>query len=103
MKISNNNLLTTYKELNPRSNSWSDFASAKSGEKKFDAVSIRSTPRQIAEKTFVASVSRELSAQVAVTASEDKLQQLKEQISSHTYQIDTSAIASKMLLTKEDV
>ena len=50
-----------------------------------------------------AAISKELASDVRIPVSDARLNELKEQISSHTYKIDASAIASRMLLCKEAV
>ena len=64
----------------------------------FDALIIQSNPRQIEEHTFAESVSRQLSSGMTDTASAEKVQDLKNKVAEHTYQIDAYAIASKILL-----
>lgn len=59
---------------------------------------IQSNPRQIEEHTFAESVSRQLSAGMTETASDEKVQDLKNQVAEHKYQIDAYAIASRILL-----
>ena len=91
MKISNaNNLTPGYAGLSIRT-------------KGLSSSSIQSEPRQIAERTFAAAISKELASDVRIPVSDARLNELKEQISSHTYKIDASAIASRMLLCKEAV
>ena len=101
MKISNaNNLTPGYAGLSIRTKGHSSSSLPKNDEKSFDAISIQSEPRQIAERTFAAAISKELASDVRIPVSDARL---KEQISSHTYKIDASAIASRMLLCKEAV
>ena len=97
MKISNaNNLTPGYAGLSIRTKGHSSSSLPKNDEKSFDA-------RQIAERTFAAAISKELASDVRIPVSDARLNELKEQISSHTYKIDASAIASRMLLCKEAV
>ena len=99
MKISNaNNLTPGYAGLSIRTKGHSSSSLPKNDEKSFDAISI-----QIAERTFAAAISKELASDVRIPVSDARLNELKEQISSHTYKIDASAIASRMLLCKEAV
>ena len=99
MKISNaNNLTPGYAGLSIRTKGLSSSSLPKNDEKSFDAISIQSEPRQIAERTFAAAISKELASDVRIPVSDARLNELKEQISSHTYKIDASAIASRMLL-----
>ena len=102
MKISNaNNLTPGYAGLSIRTKGLSSSSLPKNDEKSFDAISIQSEPRQIAERTFAAAISKELASDVRIP--DAILNELKEQISSHTYKIDASAIASRMILCKEAV
>lgn len=103
MKISNtNSLQMDYTNLNVRTKGLSGSYQKIHSEKIFDAISIQSDPRQIAEKTFAASISKQIAAEVRTPVSEDRLDALKNQISSNNYQIDASAIASRILLVRED-
>ena len=104
MKISNaNNLTPGYAGLSIRTKGLSSSSLPKNDEKSFDAISIQSEPRQIAERTFAAAISKELASDVRIPVSDARLNELKEQISSHTYKIDAFAITSRMLLCKEAV
>ena len=60
MKISNaNNLTPGYAGLSIRTKGLSSSSLPKNDEKSFDAISIQSEPRQIAERTFAAAISNE--------------------------------------------
>ena len=59
MKISNaNNLTPGYAGLSIRTKGLSSSSLPKNDEKSFDAISIQSEPRQIAERTFAAAIRR---------------------------------------------
>ena len=73
-------------------------SAASSDGHSFDALIIQSNPRQIEEHTFAESVSRQLSSGMSDTASAEKVQDLKNKVAEHTYQIDAYAIASRILL-----
>lgn len=101
MKIYTDNVLKNYGEfrLSSKENHVSDASSGVSH--KFDAITIQSDPRKIEEHAFAQAVSREISSEVAKTASDEKIAALKEQIASQNYQIDPYAIASRILLIGE--
>lgn len=102
MKVSNtNNLTAGYNSYNIHTRGTSGSHYEKSSVKMFDAISIESDPREVAEKTFAASVGKQISMEVRVPVSEERIEQLKEQIASHSYVVDPSAIAARMLLMKE--
>lgn len=98
MKVSINNVLNNYTDMRPYTKGGSAPSTVSNDGHSFDAVIIKSNPRQIEEHTFAKSVSQRLSSEVKQTASEEKIQGLREQVASQTYHIDTYAIASRMLL-----
>lgn len=99
MKITTNNVLKSYPDLRVHTKeNPAPSAASKDGHSSFDALIIKSNPRQIEEHTFAESVSRQLSSGMDETASAEKIQSLKDQIAAHTYQVDAYAIASKILL-----
>lgn len=100
MKITTSNMIKNYTDLriHTKENSAPSVVPPNNDSHKFDALIIQSKPRQIEEHTFAKSVSRQLSAEVSQTASAEKLQRLQNQISGNSYQVDASAIASRMLL-----
>lgn len=98
MKISNNNIIKNYTELRLHTKEISAPSVTPNEKHSFDAVIIQSNPRQIEEHTFAKAVSRQLSSEVSGVASAEKIGQLQQQISAHTYQVDAHAIASRMLL-----
>lgn len=101
MKISNAiTLQTDYSGLNIRAKGLSG-SNPKKKDFNFDAISIQSNPREIAEKTFAVTISKQIADEIRIPASEDKLQELRDSISSSRYQIDPSLIASRMLLIGE--
>lgn len=102
MKITNtNNMIKNYTDLRlhtAKENSAPSVTSKNSDGHSFDALIIQSNPRQIEEHTFAKSVSRQISSAMNYTASAEKIQNLKDQISGHTYHVDAYAIASMMLM-----
>lgn len=100
MKIStNNNIINNYTDLHLHAKEHSAPSVTPNDEhSSFDAIIIKSNPRQIEEHTFAKSVSRQLSDDVRNTASTDRIEQLKGQIANHSYSIDAYAIASRILL-----
>ena len=98
MKVSINNIMNNYTDLRPHTKGGSTPSASANDGHSFDAVIIKSNPRQIEEHTFAKSVSQRLSSEIRYTASEERIKGLQDQVASHTYQIDTYAIASRMLL-----
>ncbi len=99
MKITHtSHLVNTYNDFYPRVKGGNVSRTQSGGGHKFDALTVQANSREIEEKTFAESVSRDLFSEVKQTASEERLNNLKEQIASHSYQIEPSAIASRILL-----
>ena len=98
MKISTNNIMNNYTDvrLHPKENS--AHSSISNDGHSFDAIIIQTDPRQIEEHTLAESISRQLSSEIENIASAEKIDDLKNQISAHTYQVDAQAIASRILL-----
>lgn len=98
MKISTNNILKNYTDLPIHTTEYFADKISSNKNQKFDVITIQSNRRQIEERTFAEAVSKELHSAVNATASEEKLQNLQNQIQLGNYQIDTHALASKILL-----
>ena len=98
MKITTNNVMKSYPDLRIHTKENPAPSAASSDGHSFDALIIQSNPRQIEEHTFAKSVSRRISSDMNYTASAEKIQNLKDQISGHTYQVDAYAIAARMLM-----
>ena len=100
MKIStNNNVINNFTDLRIHTKENSTPSVVSNDGHNFDAVIIKSDPRQIEERTFAKDVSLRLSAEVKNTAaSAEKLQNLQDQITAKTYHVDAHAIAARMLL-----
>lgn len=99
MKITHtSHLVNTYNDLYSRARGNNVSRPHSGGGHKFDALTVQANSREIEEKTFAESVSRDLFSEIKQIASEERLHSLKEQITSHSYQIEPSAIASRILL-----
>lgn len=99
MKIStNNNIMKNYTDLRLHTKENYNPPVTPNDGHSFDAIIIKSNPRQIEEHTFAKSVAQRLSSEVERTASAEKVQDLRKQVSESTYHIDAYAIASRMLL-----
>ena len=98
MKITTNNVMKSYPDLRIHTKENPAPSAASSDGHSFDALIIQYNPRQIEEHTFAESVSRQLSSGMSDTASAEKVQDLKNKVAEHTYQIDAYAIASRILL-----
>ena len=98
MKITTNNIIKNYTDLRIHTKENSTPHTVSNDGHSFDEIIIKSNPRDIEEHTFAKSLSRKLSSEVNTAASAEKIEQLQNQISAHTYHVDAYAIASKMLL-----
>lgn len=98
MKITTNNVMKSYPDLRIHTKENPAPSAASSDGHSFDALIIQSNPRQIEEHTFAESVSRQLSSAAKETVSAEKIQDLKNKVAEHTYQVDAYAIASRILL-----
>ncbi len=101
MKISTNNLLKTYTDLHSHTKEKAGTYRVSDGEHSFDAITIQSNPREIAEHTFSDTLSKKISSDVSVPVSQERLQDLREQVANRSYQPDVFAIAAKILLVGE--
>lgn len=98
MKITNTtSVQTDYASLNIRAKGLSG-SHPKKKDFNFDAISIQSNPREIAEKTFAATISKQIAGEIRIPVSENRVQELKDTVSLSGYQPDPSLIASRMLL-----
>lgn len=98
MKITTNNVINNFtdRRIHTKENSAPSVIS--NDGHNFDAVIIKSDPRQIEERTFAKAVAQRLSSEIKDTASADKIQSLQNQVASNTYHVDAHAIAARMLL-----
>lgn len=98
MKISTNTLVKSYGSLPIHTKEHFTETASLTKDHNFDVLTIQSNRREIEERTFAEAVSKELISDLKQISSEEKLQNLQNQIALGTYQIDTQAIASKILL-----
>lgn len=63
----------------------------------YDALTIQSSSRQIQEKTFSEALSKQVVSDAKQGAHPSKVEAIKQQVESGTYQIDPYMIASRML------
>ena len=99
MKIStNNNVINNFTDLRIHTKESSTPSVVSNEEHNFDAIIIKSDPRQIEEHTFAKSLARQLSSEIKNMASADKIHNLQNQVTSNTYHVDAHAIAARMLL-----
>lgn len=98
MKITTNNVMNNFtdRRIHTKDNSAPSVIS--NDGHNFDAVIIKSDPRQIEERTFAKAVAQRLSSEIKDTASADKIRSLQNQVASNTYHVDAHAIAARMLL-----
>lgn len=102
MKVSLNTISNYYTELPSAAKLTAKASGTEKGYRNYDAIIIQSDSRQIAEKTFSASLAHTVSGQVRDShATEQKLQDLKSQVLSGTYPIQYNQIASSILFSKE--
>ncbi|HCT91330.1 MAG TPA: hypothetical protein DF613_08115 [Lachnospiraceae bacterium] len=99
MKISIGTILNNHTELRSVSRNASGVAAAPDNGHSFDAVIIKSNPRQIEEHTFAKAVAKKLSAEVKESASPERVQALQQQVAEGRYSVDAYAVASRMLLS----
>lgn len=101
MKISTNNILKTYTDLHSHVKEKTETYKAMDSEHNFDAITIKSNPRDIAEHTFSRALAKKISSDIAAPVSQEHLQNLREQVSNRSYHPDSFAIAAKILLVEE--
>ena len=99
MKISLNKISQYHTELPPVAKATAKATGAEKANRNYDAIIIQSDSRQIAEKTFSSSLAQAVSGEVRnAETSEEKVQNIKNQIKNGTYAIQFDQIASRMLL-----
>lgn len=99
MKISLNNISNYHTELPPVAKAAAKTTNTEKANRNYDAIIIQSDSRQIAEKTFSSSLAQAVSGEVRnAETSEEKVQNIKNQIKNGTYAIQFDQIASRMLL-----
>lgn len=74
-----------------------------SEQKNFDSFIIQSDQKQVEEQTFMYHITNSLSKEIqSTTNQESKILQLQQQIKSGTYQPNSIAIATKILLFQQE-
>lgn len=101
MKISTNNILKTYADLHSHVKEKAGTYKTMDSEHNYDAITIQSNPRDIAEHTFSRALAKKMSSDIVAPVSQEQLQNLREQVSNRSYQPDSLAIAAKILLVEE--
>lgn len=71
--------------------------SIQESSQKFDQIMINSNSRQLAEEKLIDAAKKDIEGAVFRSASEEKIQNLKQQVAEGMYRIDPEAIASKIL------
>lgn len=99
MKISIGTIVNNHTDLRSVSRNASGTSIAPNNGHSFDAVIIKSNPRQIEERTFAKTLSGEISSEVRETASPEKVQDLRQQVAEGRYAVDAYAVASRILLS----
>ena len=101
MKISMNNMSNNYSDLQIRSKETRSTFSTISGSANpnFDQILIQSDPKTIEESSFIDALTSKISKDLSSSAKD--ISPIKEQVQNHTYHIDASLIASRILLTGE--
>ena len=98
MKITTNNVINNFTDRRIHTKENSSPSVISNDGHNFDAVIIKSDPRQIEEHTFAKTVAQRLSSEVKDTASIDKIRSLQDQVSANAYHVDAHAVAARMLL-----
>ena len=101
MKISLNNISPYRMEATGHTRTDGKVSGGTKGNGNYDALTIQSSSRQIQEKTFSEALSRQVVSDARGGAPADKVENLRRQVESGTYQIDPYAIASRMLVSGE--
>lgn len=99
MKISIGTILNNHTDLRSVSRNAPGTSITPGSGHSYDAVIIKSNPRQIEEHTFAKAISKELSAEVKETASQEKVRDLRQQVAEGRYSVDAYAVASRILLS----
>lgn len=99
MKISIGTILNNHTDLRSVSRNASGTSIVPESGHNYDAVIIKSNPRQIEEHTFAKAVSKKLSAEVKESASPERVRDLRQQVADGRYSVDAYAVAARMLLS----
>ena len=99
MKITLNNISPYRMETAGHTRSEGKVSAGAKGN--YDALTIQSSSRQIQEKTFSDALSRQVVSDARQGAPADKVESLRQQVESGTYQIGPYMIAARMLVSGE--
>lgn len=98
MKITSNNIINNYKNQTDVFKSANINNKNKRISKSFDEIIIQSTANAIPEDKFIKDLTSKISKDVRQQTSSYKLDELKAQIETGTYQIGLDEVANKILL-----
>lgn len=98
MSIIINGITSSYQSKLALSKSESRTASAIGGAPNYDALTINTSPQK-EESRFASRLAQKISEQVKVTASTDRIEQLRQQVADDTYSISPQEIVSRILMT----
>lgn len=103
MRISQNYYGTLYNTSMTRQNQdQNEISLSESGKNNYDEITIRSAPQEEMDSKFISSLKNALMKEIKQTASEEKLDLLRQKIEDGTYQVDANKIAERILLYKGD-
>ncbi|HBE84533.1 MAG TPA: hypothetical protein DDW53_02125 [Lachnoclostridium sp.] len=101
MRISQNYYGTLYNTSVTRQNQdQSEISLSESGKNNYDEITIRSAPQEAMDSKFISTLKNALMKEIKQTASEEKLDLLRQKIEDGTYQVDANKIAERILLYK---
>lgn len=101
MRISQNYYGTLYNTSVTRQNQdQSEISLSESGKNNYDEITIRSSPQEAMDSKFISTLKNALMKEIKQTASEEKLDLLRQKIEDGTYQVDANKIAERILLYK---
>nr|WP_288830216.1 flagellar biosynthesis anti-sigma factor FlgM [uncultured Clostridium sp.] len=101
MRISQNYYSTRYNTSMTRQNQdQNEISLSETSKNNYDAITIRSAPQEAMDSKFISTLKDALMKEIKQTASEEKLDRLREKIEDGTYQVDANKIAERILLYK---
>ena len=101
MRISQNYYGTLYNTSVTRQNQdQNEISLSESGKNNYDEITIRSAPQEAMDSKFISTLKNALMKEIKQTASEEKLDLLRQKIEDGTYQVDANKIAERILLYK---
>lgn len=103
MKITGNYFNTQINKKNVQNPFGTAKLAARQPLQNRDSITIHASREQIAEAQFVNSLKGQISAEVKIGASAEKLDRLTQQISRGEYEIGANDIAKKLLMTEADI